>query len=402
MQETFERVTERRGKVEVPVKHLYRRQYQMAGGDWSTIYYAIFTDWKGKRGKFAAGDSLDDARDELGRLRTLNKGRFDWDAEKRQAEEQRRRAVTLSQWGNTYFSHGLSPNELRPGSADREKGRSHCWSRSFGDLSLLDIKKSTVLEYRKKRAAEGVGFVTINRELSFLRKLLNVAADQEPPLLETVPRFKLPNEAPRARTKTIDAEDFAAILSHMRRPAQRYLITLFETSMRLNEPMKLKWDMVDLKAGLLRLPAEIVKEKHPRRTPISWEFRQILEEMRAEQRKIPNLEGYVFTRKNGQPIVSIRTAFEKARHEAKLDHVIPHDLRRTAITRWTDLRIPRDFVMAASGHKPSNVHDRYLNFPDKQLTDAFQIVMVSPEHRQKLFPWCSQTKAVENSTAASY
>ena len=89
--------------------------------------------------------------------------------------------------------------------------------------------------------------------------------------------------------------------------------------------------------------------------------------------------GYVFTRKNGQPITSIRTAFEKARHEAKLDRVILHDLRRTTISRWTDLGIPRDFVMAASGHKPSNVHDRYLNFTDKQLTNAFRVVMLPPE-----------------------
>lgn len=88
--------------------------------------------------------------------------------------------------------------------------------------------------------------------------------------------------------------------------------------------------------------------------------------------------------------------------EARLEHVIPHDLRRTAITRWTDLRIPRDFVMVVSGHKPSNVHDRYLNFTDRQLTGAFQIVMVSPDDRQKLFPWCSQEKTVENVSAASY
>jgi len=338
----------------------------------------------------------------LGRLHTLNKGRHDWDAEKRKSEEQRRRAVTFSQWGDTYFNHGLSPNELRPGSIDREKRAFALLEPFFGDLSLTDIKKSTALEYRKKRKAEGVGDVTVNREVSFLRKLLNVAADQEPPLLETVPRFKLPSEDSRARTRTIDSEEFSAILSHMKRPAQRYLIALYETSMRLNEPMKLKWDMVDLKAGLFRLPAEIVKEKHPRRTPISWEFRQVLEELRAEQRKVPNLAGYVFTRQNGQPIASIRTAFEKARHKARLDQVIPHDLRRTAITRWTDLRIPRDFVMAASGHKPSNVHDRYLNFTDKQVTDAFMVVMISPEDRLKMFPSRSRGKEVENADAASY
>ena len=36
MTETFERVTERRGGVEVPIKHLYRRQYQTAGGTTGT------------------------------------------------------------------------------------------------------------------------------------------------------------------------------------------------------------------------------------------------------------------------------------------------------------------------------------------------------------------------------
>jgi hypothetical protein len=87
----------------------------------------------------------------------------------------------------------------------------------FGDLALVDINKSKILEYRKKRSAEGVGFVTTNRELSFLRKLLNVAANQNPPLMENVPRFKLPEEMSRARSGTVDAEQFAAILSYMKR-----------------------------------------------------------------------------------------------------------------------------------------------------------------------------------------
>jgi hypothetical protein len=55
--EKLVRVTERRGKIEVPIKHLFRRQYQNADGNWSTIYYAIFTDWKGSRRKTAWGAS---------------------------------------------------------------------------------------------------------------------------------------------------------------------------------------------------------------------------------------------------------------------------------------------------------------------------------------------------------
>ena len=83
------------------------------------------------------------------------------------------------------------------------------------------------------------------------------------------------------------------------------------------------------------------------------------------------------------------------------DHVIPHDLRRTAILldRSKD---PARFRQGGERSQASNVHDRYLNFTDRQLTDAFQIVIVTHESVKKLFPWCSQAKSVENATAASY
>ena len=55
-------------------KHLYRRQYQTASGEWSTLYYGIFTDWQGIRRTFPLGNDLQDERDGLGRLRQC----FDW------------------------------------------------------------------------------------------------------------------------------------------------------------------------------------------------------------------------------------------------------------------------------------------------------------------------------------
>jgi len=39
---------------------------------------------------------------------------------------------------------------------------------------------------------------------------------------------------------------------------------------------------------------------------------------------------------------------------------------------------PRDFVMAWSGHKPSNVHDNYLNFLDEQMVAPFRDLMDPP------------------------
>jgi hypothetical protein len=57
---------------------------------------------------------------------------------------------------------------------------------------------------------------------------------------------------------------------------------------------------------------------------------------------------------------------------------------------------PRD---SASGHKPSNVHDRYVNFTDKQLTNAFRMVMLTPDN---LFTGREHGQEVENPNAASY
>jgi len=37
MKETVERVTERHGGKAAPVKHLYRRQYQISGEDWHDL-----------------------------------------------------------------------------------------------------------------------------------------------------------------------------------------------------------------------------------------------------------------------------------------------------------------------------------------------------------------------------
>ena len=121
-------------------------------------------------------------------------------------------------------------------------------------------------------------------------------------------QIKLKSEGDRSRTRTLTPEKYSAIISHMGREQARYYIGLYETGMRLREPLRLSWDKVDLKNGLIRLKAEDVKENWPRRTPITWEFKQILEELRAEQKAIPNIGGFVFTRKNGKPIKSVREA----------------------------------------------------------------------------------------------
>jgi hypothetical protein len=67
----------------------------------------------------------------------------------------------------------------------------------------------------------------------------------------------------------------------------------------------------------------------------------VLQELKKEQTKIPNVGGFVFT----DPMASPSRMFERLGSERWIpqsrknrlsdDDVVPHDLRRSAITRWT-------------------------------------------------------------------
>ncbi len=194
----------------------------------------------------------------------------------------------------------------------------------------------------------------------------------------------------------------------MGRTQQRLVIAWYETSMRRDEPLALTWDMVDVKKGLIRLPAANVKEKYARRTPITWELRQVLDELKEEQKKVPNVANKVFTRPNGRPIKSIRTAFKRAlvqalkKGEIEDGNIVPHDFRRSAITRWTRNGIAREIVMDCSGHKRSGAHDNYINFTDDELVEAFHEFTLPLVQRTKVSTPVIQAKSVDAASAVSY
>ena len=142
---------ERKEEMEKIERHLYRRQYQTAGGDWSTKFYAIFICWDGKRRTFPAGDTLPDGRDELGRLRTLDKGRFDFGAEKREREQAKVRALTLSEWLDRYLE--LMKN--KPSFAIETAQCAHV-KRLLGHLTLSEVTKVRILEYKQRRLSEPI------------------------------------------------------------------------------------------------------------------------------------------------------------------------------------------------------------------------------------------------------
>jgi integrase len=364
MSETFERIE----------KRLYKRQYQNAAGDWQTAYYCIFVDWKGKSRKFSLGDRLEDARDKLGELRTLNKGRFDFDKEKRERQEAKIKAMTVAEWLDRYLelvkhtaSYGTRTAQCRP------------LKRLLGHLTLSEVNRVRIMEYKTRRLSESlirhgetvegtqIKGATVNREVSCLITALNLAADQG--LCEGAPKVKKEREIPRERTLA-DVE-YQAILDASERWLQRVIIGANETAIDQGPLLRLTWDCVQ--SGLIIIKGGRAKTGARQVVGISLELNEVLAELRAEFRRIPNTERRVFTRE-GKAIQKgmLRYSFERAVSDAKVEDFQFRDFRHCARTRWAAAGLPYEVAETAIGHKIKGIAGRYINLSDDQIRKAFQ------------------------------
>src|SRR5215813_3855917 len=332
MEQSFERIGE----------HFYKRSYSTAKGEQRLKFYALFTDWKGIRRRFPLGSDEKSAKQGLRILEADNVKRVDFDKEReqRRAEEKR---LTFSQWATLYFAEMISPDKR---SVEWEKFVVKKLELRFGRMFLDEIDEPAIDDYRDRRLRDPVtrgkkimkgtriSLTTCNLELAVLRMLLRLAKRKKK--IKTVPDFNIKEDKSRKRDRIASEEEYTAILANMKRYHQRPLIGLYETSMRLNELLKLTWPKIDEKAGFIRLKAEETKEKRPRSIPISPALRVVLNELREEQSraKVVNIHQRVFTKPNGLPIRNIRDAWLKALAAAKIKNLRLHDFRHTCITRW--------------------------------------------------------------------
>ena len=380
MEETFERVIERHGKIEVPVKHIYRRQYQTAGGNWRTLYCAIFTDWKGKRRKFALGSEIKAAKDALALYEARNVKREDFDADKAKPQQ----GMTVSDWLDSYLK--LIKHMA---SAGTKEAQCKPLKRILGSLLVTDVNRVRIMEYRARRLTESIvrhgeaiegtriQGATVNREVSCLVSALNLAADQG--IGEGAPKIKKERETPRERILT--ADEYDAMLDAAPRWLQRVIIAANETAIDQGVLLKLTWECVQ--NGLIVVKGGRAKTGARQAVGVSPALEAVLDELRNEFRRIPNTDRRVFT-KGGKPIPkpTLRHAFDKAIEDAKVEDFQFRDFRHCARTRWAAAGLPFEIGEIGIGHKLRGIAGRYINLSNDQIRQAFE----------KMFPTFPQEK----------
>jgi integrase len=247
-------------------------------------------------------------------------------------------------------------------------------TRYLGPVPALDkffegwkaeqIKTAALKDFVRERQAAGLSNSAINHALRVLRRMfwLQVEENNLPQgLVPAIPLLKKDS----ARKDFLTLDEFNKVLAHLA-PAVQPLATVgYYSGARRGELLKLRWEDVNLKEGFMTF--HDTKNGEDRDVPIIGDARKALESLRKAH---PDSE-HVFVRKNGQPVLDFRRAWQNATEAAGLPGKKFHGLRRGMATRlMATPGIDSQTARLITGHKDAATFEQYRQIQRTAILQA--------------------------------
>ena len=218
----------------------------------------------------------------------------------------------------------------------------------------------------------GASNATINRELSALKRMLNLGAKQHPPKVDRVPHIPMLAEN-NIRKGFFKHDEFLTLRDALPSHLKGFLTFGYKTGWRISEIAKLTWDRVNLARGVVRIETGETKNKEARTVYLDDELKSVFRQQWRESLKNKTQLPYVFLNAYGTDrIKRFDKAWKSACIEAQIGLRRFHDLRRTAVRNMVRSGIPERVAMMISGHKTRAVFDRYNIVDEDDLKLAAQ------------------------------
>jgi len=244
----------------------------------------------------------------------------------------------------------------------------------FGLRRAIDITTDRVNAYIRARQEEGAAPGTIQKELAALKRSFNLAIRAGQLTNKPyIPSVKVDNVRSGFLT-TADVETVVQELGSDLGPVIRFGAL---TGWRKREILSLGWSQVDFDAGTVRLEPGTTKNKEGRTFPFRAlpPLEQLLVEQRARtsevERRLGRIVPFVFHRQ-GEPVRSMRRAWNVACTRAGIPGAWIHDLRRTAVRNLERAGVSRSVAMKLTGHKTEAVYRRYAIADSAALAEGVE------------------------------
>lgn len=252
------------------------------------------------------------------------------------------------------------------------------FNRAFGARIVSTLKPLDLEDYQEKREEEGRAPATIDMEISLVKTMVAKAFDNDLVDGRTVKAFRVVKrklkKAGNARKRTITIEEYLKLVDVAPDHLKAFLTVAFNTGMRTGELRALRWSHLDREKWVIRLPADIPKEKKAKVIPINHHVKRVLADL---PRAIHH--DFVLTYKN-EPIVTaggIKNSFISACGKAGIlygqhepNGVTFHDLRRTVKTNMLNAgvdKVHRDIIL---GHSLHGMDVHYMSPSEEDLHRA--------------------------------
>jgi len=257
---------------------------------------------------------------------------------------------------------GRTLREITTGDIARCKAR-----RLAGELKPARITKSP-------RGRDRVVAATVNRELSFLRRVFNVAIQDG--LAEVNPvTSKLLSKEDNSRVRYLTEEEEARLREQIGEDDWPKVAIAIHTGLRRGEEFGLRWEHVDFAAGVITIPRS--KSGEARRVPMNDTVRAVLRDLPSRLKN-----GWVFPSQTGATALNaknfVRRIFLPALKAAEIAGFRWHDLRHTfasrLVMRGADLRTVQELM----GHHSYEMTLRYSHLSPRHQLEAVQRLNATP------------------------
>jgi integrase len=265
---------------------------------------------------------------------------------------------------------------------------------------LCDITKLDIQQFVADKFRQGLAWQTVRNAWIVLSSVLDAAVDYSYLNSNPARGVKFPLPGRRKEPRILNSEALEKLLAQVREPYRSMVILAVLTGLRVGELLALRWKMIDLTAGTIRVSESVFhgqvqlpkSERSVRTIPIGPQTRALLEEHRTKIAAARwSEEGLVFPNQLGGPYRDsnlLERVLRPAAKVAGLERVTWHQLRHIHASTLHDIGVPAKIAQQQLGHATV---ETTLNFYTHAIPDTHRRAIESLE--QALFPVvpkCSQ------------